>query len=37
LCLLGELGRWRMEEATRERIKRRANGGGNTTNSFALD
>jgi len=26
-----------MEEATRERIKRRANGGGNTTNSFALD
>jgi hypothetical protein len=34
---LGKLGRWRLEEATRERIKRRANGGGNTTNSFALD
>jgi len=26
-----------MEEASRERIKRRANGGENTTNSFALD
>jgi len=26
-----------MEEASRERIKRRANRGENTTNSFALD